>query len=45
MNIVEQNPDLMDDIQLDLIKPQEKNDKNENGNNFLELKRKIITEK
>lgn len=41
-NLVEQNPELMDDIQLDLIKPSKKNDSNEMRPNFSALKRKMI---
>lgn len=42
INLVEQNPDLVDDIQLDLLKPQEKNDGNTPLINFSGLKRKLI---
>jgi uncharacterized Zn finger protein len=42
MSIIEDNPDLMDEIELDLIKPQKKNDKNEIVPNFAALKRKMI---
>lgn len=41
INIVEQNPELMDDIQLDLIKPQNPGDQNEIRLNFSVLKRKM----
>lgn len=42
INIVEQNPELIDDIQIDLIKPQEKIDIKETLPNFSALKRKMI---